>query len=637
MTTLRSILLISLVAWSCALGGCSGDRPPPIGDYTPDGGLFGFDVADDLGTQRFDIVPIDRPPQDVQLVDVRTGAAAGARCVLDSDCQSGLVCLDGLCAIDECMGRSPCNPSTERCVMRCVATRDRCAGRTCGATQTCLNGRCEEGCFPPTCAGVTCDVGQFCDDRTGTCTAIRSCGGRCEDGACHFQCVPRSPCDGRTCAPGETCNGEGNCVANPCASVNCGAGSVCVSGRCINTCACDPPCTRSPRDRCIVGQCVCERRCPPGSMCGADDGCGGRCVGPCPTRFEVCDTMSTTCVCTPSCPATAPCGSSDGCGGRCDSGCGLGERCDVPTGRCLCTPHCPPAEMVADYPCGVTIPNLCMGEAACGTGTGCPTGRHCSAEMRCVSDDPDDAGSDDAGSMGDGGDGGGGCPGGRTMCEDGCYNLQTNNNRCGACDNRCPADSTCVAGVCTCPTGLTLCDGRCVNTRGDQTHCGACNSPCPDLSACTDGMCRCVPHCETDASNVACGMPVPNACAGGPSCGIGRQCPTGSLCNVLTGTCNCVPFCPPGVACGIADGCGGSCRGSCNTGETCAADPMDPTRFGCSAAGCVGGCRCNERCDTTVNRCVPVTCANGTSPCPCSCCAPGFMCVGGVTCAPIPP
>lgn len=620
---MRPLLLSIVVAWICVLAGCSN------GDQRPGGlpGLDGsqpFDASDDLARQTFDIVPIDIVVRDVPPAEVPI--EVGMNCSSDGDCAFGARCLGGLCALDSCRTTdNPCGAEA-RCLLRCVPTRDLCAGVICGNQQTCFLGRCVAGCFPAPCSGINCPSGQFCDDSLGACVPVRPCAAACgTDYACHVQCLPRSNCDGVSCPSNQVCS-DGRCVANPCAGVTCGAGSLCVAGVCVDTCRCDPACTRSPRDRCVVGQCVCTRTCVAGGPCGADDGCGGRCVGACENPFATCDPVAATCTCAPRCTADAPCGSSDGCGGQCEGGCAAGERCDTATRSCVCTTYCPPVERFGDYPCGMTVPNLCVGQPSCGTGTGCPMGMVCGAEMRCEPEEMRDGGMSDAEE---------GCPPGRSRCEGGCFNLQTDNTHCGDCDTRCPVGTTCRAGVCTCPTSLTLCGSRCVNTQGDQGNCGACENPCSELTTCTNGSCSCVPHCPTDPGLVACGADVPNACINGPSCGRGRRCPQGSICDEAAGRCVCIPRCPPGVRCGVSDGCGGTCIGGCDTGETCARDPMDETRYFCSSAGCVGGCACNEVC--SMNRCVTITCANGSSPCPCACCPAGQMCVGGSACVPIPP
>jgi len=43
-----------------------------------------------------------------------------------------------------------------------------------------------------------------------------------------------------------------------------------------------------------------------------------------------------------------------------------------------------------------------------------------------------------------------GCPADETLCGESCVDLQTDVDHCGACDVECPADATCVAGLCRC-------------------------------------------------------------------------------------------------------------------------------------------------------------------------------------------
>ncbi|MCX7943570.1 MAG: hypothetical protein N2746_03580, partial [Deltaproteobacteria bacterium] len=53
-----------------------------------------------------------------------------------------------------------------------------------------------------------------------------------------------------------------------------------------------------------------------GKACGDDDGCGGKCVGSCPSG-QTCNPNTYVCEggCTPNCTGKA-CGDSDGCGGK---------------------------------------------------------------------------------------------------------------------------------------------------------------------------------------------------------------------------------------------------------------------------------------------------------------------------------
>lgn len=628
MSHLRRVLVVSLVL---LLSGCGLGRAVVGGPTAPEAGAL-VDATNDLSSlPSFDVPPADRAIAR----DLPEEADAESVCAADRDCPRGQRCLQGRCSEDVCLSsETACGPGS-RCDMRCVPVRDLCAGVACAAGETCFGGRCARGCFPSPCAGVQCPAGQFCNEGTGACSPINPCPGRCDDGfACHLACIPRTPCDAVTCATTEVCS-DGRCVPNPCAGVTCASGALCIDGRCVDTCACATPCDRSPRDRCLLGRCTCDRLCTPTSLCGSDDGCGGRCVGPCANPNATCDPVLFSCDCVPRCGSDRACGQDDGCGGRCTEGCRGGERCDPVMGRCICIQRCPPPESFAEVFCGVPVPNVCPDGPFCGTGTMCPAGQVCDPGLsRCVCTGdscppPSDAmvpGPDDAATVT--------CPVGLSACDGRCVDTRTDRDHCGDCTGHCPAVTSCVNGRCVCPEPLTLCGVRCVDTRTENGNCGRCGTLCAAGTACREGRCQCAEACVVDLNAVPCGTEVPSPCPGGASCGFGRACEEGQACDVRTRRCVCVPRCPAGVRCGVSDGCGGQCVGGCGAGETCTQDATDPRRFFCSAAGCAAGCRCDEVC--AMNRCVQVTCASGDRPCPCQCCPFGQMCVGSA-CLPIPP
>lgn len=618
---LIALLLLGCVPPDSGIVGAAGSLP----DANFDAGF----IAPTLDVSPLDILPLDVPPLDVPPRD------AGP-CAADSECVRGRRCLQGRCVEDVCLAaEQPCG--SDRCEMRCVPTVDRCAGVACAAGETCFGGRCIAGCFPSPCAGIACGAGLYCDEGTGACVRINPCGAPCDPGfACHVACLPRTPCDGVTCPEGQRC-ARGMCSPDPCSGVRCDAGSLCIDGRCVDTCACDPPCDRSPRDRCLVGRCVCARSCTPSSRCGDDDGCGGRCVGTCENPRATCDPTLYSCDCVPRCDTATSCGQDDGCGGRCADGCAEGERCDPATRACICVPRCPPRERFSDYYCATMVPNLCPEGPVCGTGTGCPAGQECSVGLnRCLcvgpecppTEPPDGGGGDDM-------DASVFCPVGLASCGGRCVDLNTDSLNCGRCRQVCPPATRCTAGACACPSGTRLCGTRCVDTQTESGNCGSCGTVCGAGLACVNGRCQCDAACSVDLNAIDCGAEVSNRCPGGPSCGFGRRCPSGQTCDPRVGRCVCVPRCPAGVGCGTADGCGGQCVGVCGAGSTCTQDPTNPARFFCSEASCAGGCRCDEVCSN--NRCVQVTCPLGGPPCPCQCCAPGESCVGGARCVVVPP
>lgn len=500
----------------------------------------------------------------------------GVLCRDNNTCQTGERCISGRCGPDPCRDEDRRCAVTERCGARCVPLVDPCRGVRCDDNETCLSGRCVAGCFLVPCAGVQCPTGQFCDVSTGACTPVRPCDAPCPNGStCHVDCFARSPCDGIQCASTEYCV-EGQCVPNPCASVMCPARHLCVEGRCIETCGCDTPCDTFPNERCVAGQCVCTADCS-GANCGDNDGCGGRCTGPCAEPSQVCDRIARQCVCTARCTPSSPCGSDDGCGGRCATGCPPGTTCDPMRAECVCTPECPELERV---PCGelATATRACPGvDPSCGRGRYCPPGLSCDG-ARCV-----------------------------------------------GCQATCPTPS-----VVACNERPTTCD--------PTMRCPGIGTACAPGYRCTDAGCVCDGTCEGINTDLfPCGTIISNPCPTAPPCGYGTgACARGQRCDAVLRRCTgCTPTCPPGAECDQADGCGGHCVGSCPIGRTCARSPVDPTRFQCALTTCPMGCPCGQIC--AAGRCVSL-CGEGQQACNCTtCCLASQYCGPNGQCLIEPP
>lgn len=546
-------------------------------------------------------------------------------CRTDLDCPPGLLCFNRLCQPDPCATFNPCDAEGERCRAMCVDLVDPCAGVTCGANETCINGVCFPGCLPVACEGKICSDGEFCDPSSGQCVEILGCEAQCGSSrACHLTCTPRSTCEGVTCEEGEFCR-AGECIPNPCFGVTCSPGEVCQNGTCVATCECDPPCV--PPNRCVANRCVCAPSCAPDAACGTPDGCGGFCVGRCLGANEECNPDTGLCECIPQCPEEAACGDDDGCGGRCDGPCSDGRACVG--GICTCTDSCLPSGMVD---CGMEIPDTCMGSLECtGSGTRCPSGATCNGG-RCCPNCPS------AGSVACG-----------MPIPDRVDPSGASCRTCSGVGSQCPGSASCVdppggggpsARVCcgSCPSassvpcGMDIPDVLDANGVVCRTCSGVGTGGCGSGTSCVGGAGgMCCSNCP-GASTVDCGEPIPS-----PSCrtcsGFGSRCPSGTSCRNPPGTSGadarvCCGDCPSAgsVACGmpiapVLDSDGAVCR-TCGTGTMCA-----------SGSECRGG-SCCPLCpsESSVACGVDIPDQRDSTGAVCRTCGAGTMCEAGRTC-----
>lgn len=72
-----------------------------------------------------------------------------------------------------------------------------------------------------------------------------------------------------------------------------------------------------------------------------------------------------------------------------------------------------------------------------------------------------------------------------------CVHLDSNENNCGECGNRCPKGANCQDGKCVCAPSSIVCNGTCVQPDSDPANCGGCDNQCPQDRICQGGECVC--------------------------------------------------------------------------------------------------------------------------------------------------
>lgn len=168
--------------------------------------------------------------------------------------------------------------------------------------------------------------------------------------------------------------------------------------------------------------------------------------------------------------------------------------------------------------------------------------------------------------------------------------------------NAAPGGPVCSNAVCetgetcaTCPQDCGACPAGCGDgvCSGSET-CETCSTDC-GVCACGDGVCQQNGGGETSFSCCAdCGSAGDGVCCSSENCAsapVDCFCPLNTMCNPLSGQCECVPNCPPDY-CGY-DGCGGYCQ--CPVGKACVGNTcLHPPGF--CGDGTVDP---DEQCETT--------------------------------------
>lgn len=207
----------------------------------------------------------------------------------------------------------------------------------------------------------------------------------------------------------------------------------------------------------------------------------------------------------------------------------------------------------------------------------------------------------------------GGCPSGLTECSGQCVDLSSNEANCGACDNPCTTEETCVSGGCeptVCAPGETDCSGQCIDLSNDNAHCGACGNACQPEETCVSGLCE------------------PSVCGSDADCAAGQYC--GQI-DIPPFTFQCLNKKGNGAVClqqnecasgNCVDGycCDSACGGECDS---------------CNISGNEGTCTSNADGSPGSPSCSPYLCNGVFVTCPDSCtsdadCVSTHHCVGGL-------
>ena len=253
---------------------------------------------------------------DTQQVQPATRGERGERCQARNDCQSGLACLNGVCAKNDfgltvlpkqcdriecaedtdCCGDKPqaapkkCNARAETCdspsIAGCVQTI--CTSDTTCKGGTCAMGTCSTGgaCSTKADCADTCAADGFCTKSAFTaCTTNAQCAGTCSTRVCNCQNPTYNPADPICTDPDckdicllhcedELCVKDNSCKVN----ADCfGVGlKMCDADRCVQ-CIADEDCDAAKSETCLKG--LCKKPCTNNEECPVFDACQmGECV-----------------------------------------------------------------------------------------------------------------------------------------------------------------------------------------------------------------------------------------------------------------------------------------------------------------------------------------------------------------------
>jgi len=211
---------------------------------------------------------------------------AGQSCIEVTSSETGRV-LGNYCITDTCPSCPTATTTDGDGNLLCAPEGTQVEG--CGRVPECVC-KGQSGCQAP-CFGVVCDNGLVCTNfgpQAGQCVAnncfnvpCQECGKTCNGNG---ECVT-NPCTADSCRPDEVCKPSEDlttftCTPS-CAGVMCDDGKICKDGTCVATC--QPPCgngeycdmTQDPPS-CETSQCT-DQSCPNGGCCDPTDGSCGTC------------------------------------------------------------------------------------------------------------------------------------------------------------------------------------------------------------------------------------------------------------------------------------------------------------------------------------------------------------------------
>ena len=240
---------------------------------------------------------------DAQKVQPETRGKRGERCQARNDCESGLACLNSVCAKND-FGLTVLPKQCDR--IECAADTDCCgdkpqaAPKKCNARDETCNSPLIAGCVQTlcttsaTCNGGTCPMGTC--SNGGTCSTKADCADTCAvDGFCtknsFLSCVTDAHCSGSCSTRACNCQNPAYNPADPiCSDPDCKDICLlrCESELCVkdNSCKLDTDCFGVGLKLCDVDHCV---QCIDDTDCSADksETCvKGACKKPCTNNEE---------------------------------------------------------------------------------------------------------------------------------------------------------------------------------------------------------------------------------------------------------------------------------------------------------------------------------------------------------------